>query len=123
METGFYNAPSHGSFVNLASFNRYSCGDTVTVEIARHWDKQGLEWLRDKLGEMIEELDKPRIPTHAVFNGEVPGTSLESGRLYPIIEWDGSSFEVIKPDGGTLFCLVKGCAHIYPAQWTLVYSD
>jgi len=123
METEMYDAPSHGSFVNLKSINRYPDGDTVTMDFAPHWDKQGLEWLRDKLGEIISDMDKPKTPTHAVFNSDNPPIYLESGRLYPVSDFNGVSFRITKPDGTVNLCLVNGCSHVDPAQWTLVYPD
>jgi len=72
---------------------------------------------------VFERVTVEPTPTHAVFNSDREHYSLESGRLYPITDWTGTSFYVVKPDGSTMFCLTENCAHIEPAQWTLVHMD
>lgn len=69
------------------------------------------------------KVKRERIPTHAVFNSDSPPVYLESGRLYPISEWAGTGFHILRPDGVTNYCLVENCGHIHPAQWTLVYTE
>jgi hypothetical protein len=121
METGIYDAPSHCSYLSIKSFNRYEFRDTVTIEIATHWDKDGLQWLRDKLGEVMEELDKPKPKwTHAVFNGDYAPAYLTSGKLYPICKFINGGFEVLDDKGHERFCLIKDCAHLDGGTWTLV---
>jgi hypothetical protein len=122
METGIYDAPSHFSYLSIKSFNRHESKDTVTIEIATHWDKDGLQWLRDKLGEVMEELDKPKSKwTHAVFNGDCSPAYLTSGKLYPIYNVkEGSDFNLLDNNGYVRFCLTEDCAHLDGGNWTLV---
>ena len=57
--------------------------------------------------------------THAVFNGE-DIHAFKSGKLYPIREFTGRSFECKSEQNNWLFCLRENCAFIEPSQWTLV---
>jgi hypothetical protein len=122
METGIYDAPSHYSYLSIKSFNRrYESKDTVTIEIAKHWDKDGLQWLRDKLGEVMDEMDKPKPKwTHAVFNGECSVENLTSGKLYPIYNLSRGKFSTLDDYGVEINALVRSCHYLDGGNWTLV---
>ena len=121
METGHYSAPTQFSYIEVGSFKRSDKGDTVRLTIPPHWDKEGLLWLRDKLGEVIDEMDKPKPEwTHAVFNGDCISAHLTSGKLYPIYNLKGNCFEMLDDEGYERVCLIKGCGLLGGGNWTLV---
>ena len=46
--------------------------------------------------------------------------AVESGVKYPILKFDGNSFEIKHPSADMiLFCLVSGCSHLDGKNWIL----